>query len=68
MFNILYPKIVFFFFLGPLVFQEPDLSNLAPQRPMSPDPLDKRDSLTDKQKQGEYFIYLKVERKCFIKQ
>ncbi|XP_041360186.1 F-BAR domain only protein 2-like isoform X2 [Gigantopelta aegis] len=36
---------------GPLVFQEPDLSNLAPQRPMSPDPLDKRDSLSDKQKQ-----------------
>lgn len=37
---------------GPIAFVEPDLSSLTATRPMSPDPGDKRDSLSDKQKQG----------------
>ncbi|KAH9515277.1 F-BAR domain only protein 2, partial [Bulinus truncatus] len=37
---------------GPIEFVEPDLSSLLVNRPMSPEPaLDKRDSVTEKQKQ-----------------
>ena len=33
-------------------FVEPDLSSLPPPRPMSPDPNDKRDSISEKSRQG----------------
>lgn len=45
-----------YFYAGPIEFVEPDLSSMSTPvtRPMSPDPAtsDKRDSLTEKQKQG----------------
>ncbi|ESO92621.1 hypothetical protein LOTGIDRAFT_233068 [Lottia gigantea] len=36
---------------GPLSFVEPDLSSINTLRPMSPEPAEKRDSLTEKQRQ-----------------
>nr|XP_022313423.1 F-BAR domain only protein 2-like isoform X3 [Crassostrea virginica] len=36
---------------GPMQFVEPDLSSLPPPRPMSPDPNDKRDSISEKSRQ-----------------
>lgn len=48
-----------FLFLGPLEFMEPDLSSLPPPRPMSPEPSDtKRESITEKNRQGEEIIEL----------
>ena len=53
---------VLFFYEGPLEFVEPDLSSLPPPRPMSPDPAanEKRDSISDKAKQG------KLEEMCTL--
>lgn len=46
-----------FLFLGPLEFMEPDLSSLPAPRPMSPEPSDtKRESITEKNRQGEKII------------
>ncbi|KAK6179298.1 hypothetical protein SNE40_011689 [Patella caerulea] len=36
---------------GPILFVEPDLSSINTLRPMSPEPNEKKDSLTDKQRQ-----------------
>ena len=40
------------FVVGPMEYVEPDVSSLPPPRPMSPDPTDKRDSISEKSKQG----------------
>ena len=52
--NDLFKQCFLFYSKGPLEFVEPDLSSLPPPRPMSPDGTanDKRDSISDKAKQG----------------
>ena len=45
------------FFTGPLEFVEPDLSSLPQPRPMSPELNEKRESFSEKQRQGKTSIF-----------
>lgn len=47
---------VLFAITGPIGFVEPDLSNFPPVRAMSPDPNDKRDSISEKSRQGRLSV------------
>lgn len=52
----LYNYIISCTITGPIEFVEPDLSNFPPVRAMSPDPNDKRDSISEKSRQGRLSV------------